>query len=160
MYGIVDAVQHYIRLFRYDAWANQEVLAGLRASAAPAERPLKFMSHILAAERVWLERLQGQKQSVPVWPQHTADECARQAAELLSLWEKYLAANTEAGLAATVKYKNSSGETWESRPDDILMHVIMHSAYHRGQIAADVRSAGFTPAYTDFIHSIRRRLVE
>ena len=32
------------------------------------------------------------------------------------------------------------------------MHVIMHSAYHRGQIAADVRAAGLTPAYTDFIH--------
>ena len=38
---------------------------------------------------------------------------------------------------------------------DILTHVTMHSAYHRGQIAADVRVAGFTPAYTDFIHAVR-----
>jgi uncharacterized damage-inducible protein DinB len=41
--------------------------------------------------------------------------------------------------------------------DDILMHVVMHSAYHRGQIALEVRCAGQTPAYTDFIHAIRTK---
>jgi uncharacterized damage-inducible protein DinB len=40
------------------------------------------------------------------------------------------------------------------------MQVIMHSAYHRGQIASDMRAAGFTPAYTDFIHAIRQGFVE
>jgi uncharacterized damage-inducible protein DinB len=32
----------------------------------------------------------------------------------------------------------------------------MHSAYHRGQIAADMRAAGFEPVYTDFIHAVRQ----
>jgi uncharacterized damage-inducible protein DinB len=32
---------------------------------------------------------------------------------------------------------------------------VLSSAYHRGQIAADLRTAGFTPAYTDFIHAVR-----
>jgi uncharacterized damage-inducible protein DinB len=41
-----------------------------------------------------------------------------------------------------------------------LEHVIMHSVYHRGQIATDVRAAGFSPAYTDFIHVIRHNLIE
>jgi uncharacterized damage-inducible protein DinB len=40
------------------------------------------------------------------------------------------------------------------------MHVIMHSAYHRGQIAAEVRAAGLTPAYTDFIQSVRQGSLE
>jgi uncharacterized damage-inducible protein DinB len=43
---------------------------------------------------------------------------------------------------------------------DILTHVVAHSAYHRGQIAAAVRAAGGAPAYTDFIHAARRGLVE
>jgi uncharacterized damage-inducible protein DinB len=59
-----------------------------------------------------------------------------------------------------VDYQNSKGENWKSRIDDILMHVITHSAYHRGQIAADMRSAGMNPAYTDFIHSVRQGFVE
>jgi uncharacterized damage-inducible protein DinB len=36
----------------------------------------------------------------------------------------------------------------------------MHSAYHRGQIATQMRTAGYLPAYTDFIHGVRQRLVE
>ncbi len=63
-------------------------------------------------------------------------------------------------LARVVNYKNSKGENWRSLEDDIVQHVIMHSAYHRGQIATDMRAAGFTPAYTDFIHALRQGLVE
>jgi uncharacterized damage-inducible protein DinB len=40
------------------------------------------------------------------------------------------------------------------------MHLITHSAYHRGQVAMTVRAAGSTPAYTDFIHSIRKGFVK
>ena len=44
--------------------------------------------------------------------------------------------------------------------DDVLLHVIMHSAYHRGQVATDMRAAAFTPAYTDFIHAISQGFLE
>ena len=67
---------------------------------------------------------------------------------------------SEADLAELVTYQNSQGETWSSRKDDILMHLITHSAYHRGQVAVAVRAAGFTPAYTDYIHSIRQGFVK
>ncbi|HEY6147556.1 MAG TPA: DinB family protein [Thermoanaerobaculia bacterium] len=36
------------------------------------------------------------------------------------------------------------------------MHVVIHGGYHRGQIAAELRAAGFTPAYTDYIEAVRR----
>jgi uncharacterized damage-inducible protein DinB len=54
-----------------------------------------------------------------------------------------------------VSYVNSKGEPWTNRAEDILLHVVFHSAYHRGQIASDMRPAGLQPAYTDFIHAIR-----
>ena len=59
-----------------------------------------------------------------------------------------------------MSYRNSKGEAWSSRKEDILMHVIMHSAYHRGQVATAMRAAGSTPAYTDFIHSVRQGFVK
>jgi uncharacterized damage-inducible protein DinB len=152
----MDMVEHLSRLFSYDALANREVLGGLRAAPTPPARPLKFAAHILAAERLWLDRLEGRKQTLPVWPEFTMEECARHADELAQLWKSYLAASSEADLANSVTYQNSIGETWSSRKDDILLHVVKHSAYHRGQIAADMRSAGLKPAYTDFIHSIRQ----
>jgi uncharacterized damage-inducible protein DinB len=66
----------------------------------------------------------------------------------------------EAALRVGVTYKNTKGEPWTNSVEDILTHVIMHSAYHRGQIAADMRASGHTPAYTDFIHAVRQKLLE
>jgi len=43
---------------------------------------------------------------------------------------------------------------------DVLTHVVLHSAYHRGQIASLIRSGGDAPAYTDFIHAARQGLIE
>ena len=43
---------------------------------------------------------------------------------------------------------------------DVLTHVILHSAYHRGQVALAMRAAGMEPAYTDFIHAVRQGFVE
>jgi uncharacterized damage-inducible protein DinB len=54
---------------------------------------------------------------------------------------------------------DNQGESFINAIEDILQQVITHSAYHRGQIATDLRSAGFTPAYTDFIHAVRNGLV-
>ena len=158
--SVVDLIEHFSRLFAYDGWANQEALASLPAASTPLPHALKLMAHIFAAERLWMERLEQKPQTLPVWPEFTAEECERQAAELPALWKKYLAASSEAGLATTVTYQNSSGETWSSRKDDILMHLITHSTHHRGQVAAAVRAAGSTPAYTDFIHSIRQGFVK
>ena len=161
MYGIMNTVEHFIRLFAYDAWANHEVLAGLRAAKPePPARSLKFIAHILASEQLWLERLEEKEQTLPVWPEFAIAECEKLAVELSQLWKSYLEASNEAGLGRSVRYRNSKGENWNSRKDDILMHVVTHSAYHRGQIAADMRNAGSIPAYTDFIHSVRQGFVE
>jgi uncharacterized damage-inducible protein DinB len=62
-------------------------------------------------------------------------------------------------ISRRVAYTNSKGEEWTSGVEDILTHVTIHSAYHRGQIASDLRAAGHTPAYTDFIHAVRQGFV-
>jgi uncharacterized damage-inducible protein DinB len=156
----MNPVDHFKRLFAYDAWANGEVLAGLRAAPEAPARSLKFIAHLLAAEHLWLERLELQEPAIRVWPEFTLEQCGTLAAELSQVWKRYLGASSEADLAKSVGYQNSKGETWRSRIDDILMHVVTHSAYHRGQIAADMRIAGLIPAYTDFIHSVRQGFVE
>jgi uncharacterized damage-inducible protein DinB len=156
----MDMMEHLRRLFDYDAWANREVLAALKATAQPPARSVKFMAHILSAELLWLQRLQQQTQSLPVWPEFTLAECESHAAELALLWRNYLGHLTSAGLEKSIFYVNSKGERWASKRQDILLHVVMHAVYHRGQIATDMRAAGLTPSYTDFIHCVRQGLVE
>src|SRR5580658_6207456 len=92
--------------------------------SAPAQ-PLKLLAHILAAERLWLERLRQQPQSLPVWPNLTLDHCGAQMAELAGLWHGYFAQLSSAGLSQKVAYQNSQGEPWSSTVQDILAHVVI-----------------------------------
>jgi uncharacterized damage-inducible protein DinB len=75
-------------------------------------------------------------------------------------WETYLRALPAGAFDENIEYRNTKGEEWSSRVEDILTHVLMHSAYHRGQIALEMRTAGAEPASTDFIHAVRQGFME
>jgi uncharacterized damage-inducible protein DinB len=156
----MELIEYLRRQFVYDDWANREVLAGLGQSPSSAARPLQILAHILSAERLWLERIMKQPQSLPVWPDFTVDQCEEQIAGLGRLWREFFGQFSPARLSENVTYKNSKGEPWTSTVEEILTHVVLHSAYHRGQIASQVRSSGEHPAYTDFIHAVRQGLIE
>lgn len=150
----MNVADYLWRQFVYDGWANREVLKVIRAAGDEDQRSLQLMAHVLAAGRVWLERLQQVPQSVPVWPESDLARCEDEAKRLERQWLEYL--KTVADLSQTVPYKNTKGEAWSSSIGDVLTHVLMHSAYHRGQIASHMREQGHTPAYTDFIHAVRQ----
>jgi uncharacterized damage-inducible protein DinB len=158
--ALVNVADYLRRQFAYDAWANQEVLKAIRTAGDENSRSLQLISHILAAERVWLERLKQQPQSVPVWPEPNLAQCEAEASVLGELWFQFLDLITAGDVAQTISYKNSKGELWTNTIVDVLSHVVMHSAYHRGQIASHMRASGQTPAYTDFIHGIRQGFVK
>lgn len=147
------------RQFAYDEWANREVVAAMRSGGAN-ERVLQLMAHIVSAERLWLERMRQQPQSSPVWPHADLDQCEAQTVEMGQKWHEYLELITTGDLSQSVTYKNSKGEVWTSTLSDILAHVLLHSAYHRGQIASHMRASGQTPANTDFIHGVRQGFVK
>jgi len=142
------------RLFRYDNWANRESL-----DAASTPRALALMGHVLGTEWLWLSRLRGVPSPVPVWPDWDAGRCGTEAGTLPREWDLFLEETGEEGLARAIEYTNSQGERWSSTVEDVLLHVVMHSVYHRGQAAAHVRANGGTPAYTDFIHAVRTRRI-
>jgi uncharacterized damage-inducible protein DinB len=154
-----DLIRHFRRQFTYDAWANREVLTAIHAGRASAPRNLQLLAHILSAELLWLERLRQEPQSQPVWPEWGMEQCETRSAALGDLWRKYFEGLAPDDLSKTVSYKNSKGEPWTSTAEDVITHVLLHSAYHRGQIASFMRASGGTPAYTDFIHAVRQGLI-
>jgi uncharacterized damage-inducible protein DinB len=158
----------FLRMFAYDDWANRECLAAMRAarsvSADASSNSVGRMAHILSAQKLWLERILKQRQTMPVWPSGTIEDCMVLADEMSAAWRDYLIrlGNQFApgSLGDQVEYRNTKGEPWSSRVEDILTHVLFHSAYHRGQIALQMRTSGVEPAYTDFIHAVRQGFVE
>lgn len=152
----MEMTAHLSRLLAYDAWANRETVASLETAASPPVIALKRMGHVLGAEWLWLARLRNEGSPMAVWPELSPADCRREVSRLEVAWREHLAGISEEALARRVAYVNSKGEPWESAAGDILQHVVMHSAYHRGQIASDLRAAGYEPAYTDFIHAVRQ----
>ncbi|HEX9112055.1 MAG TPA: DinB family protein [Terriglobales bacterium] len=152
--------EHFLRMFAYDDWANRQCLSAMQAARLVSSATVGRMAHILSAQKLWFERLQHESQSLPVWPTSSIPECLALADEVANLWRNYLASLQPGDFNEKVEYRNSKGESWSSRVEDVLTHVLMHSAYHRGQVALEMRAAGLEPAYTDFIHAVRQGFVE
>lgn len=146
---------NYPRLFGYDAWANRESIAALPPT--PSARALAVLGHLAGSQRTWLSRLTGRTSPLVVWPSLTRDQCAAELAADASEWNAYL--STQPDLNARLRYTNNKGEASENSIEDVLTHVLMHSAYHRGQLAMLTRDGGDTPATTDFIFASRKGLV-
>lgn len=155
----MELLEYLRKLYVYDHWANREVALALQAAPQPAPRSVRLMAHVVGTEWTWRSRILSGSKKIAVWPQLTVEQISQEVAELQLAWKNYLAALTPASLAETAAYTNSKGEHFSSQIGDILMHVVMHSAYHRGQIAADMRASGLEPVYTDFIHAVRQARV-
>lgn len=144
-------------MFDYDYWANCEALASLNTVGGDAERPRKYFSHVLGAQRIWLARFESpEPPSAEPWPALSVDECRAAIEEVHRHCIALLSKLTPEKLDENLKYRNLKGVEFQTPIRDVLMHLIMHSAYHRGQVAAAVREAGGKPAATDFTVYIRK----
>ena len=142
---------HLTRLFNHLEWADAKVLASLRAARNQQQRNLELFAHILGSEHNWLSRINGTTARVAIWPALTLDECERLAAENVRAFNELVSGLTPELLQKPVTYKNSAGDQFTSTIEDMLAHVTLHGAYHRGQIASSIRASGDTPSATDYI---------
>jgi len=142
---------HFTKLYKHLAWADSRVLQSLRGEHAVLKRDLDLYSHILGSEHVWLSRIKGTPPRVAVWPSLTLDEAERLAVENSTAFNKVVSELTEESRETPITYRNSAGDQFTSTLEDILTHVSLHGAYHRGQIAASIRAAGDVPSPTDYI---------
>jgi len=139
------------KLVAHMEWADARVLGALREAPSPRPVALELFGHVLGAEQVWLARLDQRASSVAVWPGLTLDQCAALAAENAAGFRRVVDALTEADLDVEIPYVNSAGDAFRSTRADIMLQVMLHGSYHRGQVAAVLRAGGATPAPTDYI---------
>jgi len=180
-----DELGHLRRLFEHGAWADRALLKGVRrihgaegegpgeteadwppgavgrtGADGPAPAPTRRdawreYAHVLAAQELWLARLEGRDASVPVWPELSPAGCEALQGEVAAGYETYLDDLTPSGLAADVRYVNSAGAEFTTPVGDILLHVALHGQYHRGKVNLLIRQAGEEPVPTDYIGFVR-----
>jgi uncharacterized damage-inducible protein DinB len=138
------------RLFTYDEWAIGRSLGSIDPTNESKAKLL--LSHILLAERIWLIRLRREDSSaIPTFQEFPIAECEKMAAELHDGYIKFIDSLSESDLDRPIIYKNTQGVEFSTPIGEILTHVGLHGAYHRGQIAWLVRENGGTAVNTDFI---------
>ncbi len=142
-------------MFQYDEWANARMLAALKGLDDDS-RPLQLMAHVLVAQKIWLERINGRDTTgVDKSPKLTLAEAQILADENREALSEIVAGADDERLDSEIEYKNLSGAEFRTSLRDILTHVALHGAYHRGQAAAALRAAQVTPPNTDFITFVR-----
>ena len=115
----------------------------------------EIYSHILGSEHTWISRIEGRTPTVAIWPTLTDEELVRVGSENVAALRRILDGMTDVDLARVVAYRTSAGHPYESTVEDILLHVALHGAYHRGQLATLLRQGGAEPTATDYIVFIR-----
>ena len=146
-------------LMTYNVWANRRAIAALKALSEPPAKAIRALAHLLIAEQTWLQRFHSEQDSTGAnfWPTASLQECEALAEEMARSYQAFVAELTEERLDAVATYKNSNGTEYKTPYREMLTHVLMHSAYHRGQVAMAIRAEGGEPANTDYIVFVRER---
>lgn len=134
--------QHFIKQFEFENWSNTLILNSLKEIKQPAERALLLFSHLLSSHCMWLSRLTQTEMTCTLFEERTLEDCALLMQQNLKGWQAYLANKTNDELMQTITFMSA----WEIEPkkrvmqiDDVLIHLINHSSYHRGQIMALIK---------------------
>jgi uncharacterized damage-inducible protein DinB len=152
----MEEVVNYRKLFDYDYWANSETLASLRTVPSGVDKPRETFNHVIGAQRIWMARFENPAPpSAQPWPDLSLEECASAIEDLRRRWNDLLDSFTPEKLAGDLTYLTLKGVEYKTPIQDVLMHLVLHSAYHRGQVAAAVREAGGKPASTDYVVYLR-----
>lgn len=138
-------------MYAHMAWANARVLEALRAAPGDDPQALERYAHILAAEHIWLSRIEGRVPRLAVFPELTLEQCATLSAENSEGYMRLLEREQGDSIERTQTYTNSAGASFTGRVVDILTQVALHGSYHRGQVAMMMRRSGGNPVSTDYI---------
>jgi uncharacterized damage-inducible protein DinB len=155
---------HTIRgLLGYTIWADRQLLAAIREvpdehlhqpTGSSFGSVLGTMAHVLGAEQLWLSRLLG----VPLGRLPSLEEFPTLAvltASFEDFWpqlEYYLASLQEPQIDVEFAWVNSKGEAHRAPLRQVLLHVVNHSTYHRGQVVSQLRQLGHQPPPTDLVY--------
>lgn len=151
----MDSSNYFRKLFEYDYWGNREALASL--ASTDSEKPLKIVGHVIGAQRAWLNRLEPEGATIfEPWPTLSLNESKSAVEDLHQRWLALLDKLSPEQMSKDLVYRNSKGIEFRTPVEDVMQHVVLHSAYHRGQVAVAIREAGGKPAATDYTVYLRQ----
>ncbi|NNE77974.1 MAG: damage-inducible protein DinB [Pricia sp.] len=138
------------QLFDYNFYCNKKLIEACDSLEVVPEKTILLFSHILNAHHIWNARIGKRKSEYDVFQLHEVKawgdihyENQRSSFEITTSIDDF---------ESRIDYENSQGRLFTNTIQDMLFHIINHSAHHRGQIAMDFRANNIEPLVSDYIH--------
>ena len=155
---------HYCKRFaRYNRWQNQAVYAAAgklpdgtrkRNMGAFFKSIHGTLNHLLVADQLWLDRIEGVPTSITALDQELYgdfDVLVRQREHADNRLDRFVASLDNERLDGTLKFRRLSGDKGElTLPVAIvLMQFFNHQTHHRGQATTLLMQCGVDVGMTD-----------
>jgi len=152
-----EMLDQFRKNFEYDFWATQAMIAAMEEMPQAPEKAVKIIAHISFAKNVWLARILGEDYSkiTDPWPPYSMREGKEELGRLDDKWKKYLTRLSEPDLKKTCSFMTTQGTAYEQVLQDILIHVVDHGTYHRGQLASLIHQGGGKRPNVGYIGFVR-----
>lgn len=143
-------LNYFETIYRYNEWANERVLDCIRAQNIRDERIYSWFAHSLVAQLFWLNRiLLKPAPEYKLWGTYDLGQLIDLNREANRGWKEFVQSGRS--FDSILHYTNNAGDKFSNQISMIMIHVVNHGTYHRGQIAARIRELGYEPVNTDFI---------
>ena len=149
-------------LFGHKAWANTELFALLATLPAQHAEPLhtciRTLNHIYVVDRLFQARLAGEPQpfeATNTKDTPTLDQLRKEVAATDAWYLRYVSGIAEGELSAMLDFTFTDGDAGRMSREEILLHVLTHGGYHRGNVGQVLKSISVAPPrdlYTKFLH--------
>ncbi len=147
-------------LFGQKAWANTELFDVLATVTAEAElhTAIRTLNHIYVVDRIFRAHLLGEAHGYDATNTKETPTLAALRANVVETdawYQRYVAGLDDAALAEPVRFRFTDGDTGTMSREEILLHVITHGGYHRGNVGQILKNISVAPPrdlLTKFLH--------
>lgn len=158
--------KHPEQMFEYHTWATQTILGRIKElppSVLSQEVNSSFptigeaFAHIYALDKCWLQVLSGTSMPkaleacLPLQQETLRSSVDEFAITFSELAEQYRACfRSQDDLEQTIVLENPYARTRTTRLSEIVLQVVNHGSYHRGNISTMLRQLGYTSTMNDY----------
>ena len=150
-------------LFAQKTWANNELFNALAAVQLEAHvesvtAAVRTLNHIFVVDQIFLAHLSGQQHGYKGTNTEETPELGHlqfAVAEVDAWYMRYVKEIQEHELKQPIRFHFTDGDTGEMTKEEMLLHVITHGSYHRGNVGQILKSIAVPPPrdlLTKFLH--------
>lgn len=143
-------------LFRYKAWANDELLTALSklgARSPVTDLAIKALTHTYVVDRIFAAHLEGRDHgftSPNLSQMPTLQDLSAEMRITDRQYVDYVSTLRHEQLLEQIDFAFTDGAPGRMSREEMLMHVLTHGVGHRGQISALMLLNSITPVKDGF----------